>query len=82
MFLSLLSSERELGNTRILHQKFLSRPGARIFCPDHPDANLIEDYRAGDMICPQCGLVVGDRCVALSFEDLGIDSDFGLNLRA
>lgn len=32
-------------------------------CPSHPDAPLIEDYRAGDMICSECGLVVGDRCV-------------------
>lgn len=30
-------------------------------CRYHPDAVLIEDYRAGDMICPMCGLVVGDR---------------------
>ena len=30
-------------------------------CPQHPDAHLIEDYHAGDMICPDCGLVVGDR---------------------
>lgn len=28
-------------------------------CPNHPDAQLVEDYRAGDMICPECGLVVG-----------------------
>ena len=38
-----------------------SRSGSRIVCPYHPDANLIEDYHAGDMICPDCGLVVGDR---------------------
>ncbi|CAF5048461.1 unnamed protein product, partial [Rotaria socialis] len=30
-------------------------------CRFHPDAPLIEDYRAGDMICPMCGLVVGER---------------------
>jgi hypothetical protein len=30
-------------------------------CPQHPDALLVEDYRAGDMVCPECGLVVGDR---------------------
>ncbi|KFM69993.1 Transcription initiation factor IIB, partial [Stegodyphus mimosarum] len=35
--------------------------GAAVVCPYHPDAALIEDYRAGDMICPECGLVVGDR---------------------
>ena len=34
----------------------------RVACPDHPDANLIEDYRVGDMICSMCGLVVDD-CV-------------------
>ena len=45
-----------------LYQFFcLCRRGSRIVCPYHPDANLIEDYHAGDMICPDCGLVVGDR---------------------
>lgn len=33
----------------------------RVVCYAHPDAPLIEDYRAGDMICSECGLVVGDR---------------------
>lgn len=32
----------------------------RVTCPNHPDAILVEDYRAGDMICPECGLVVGE----------------------
>ena len=32
-------------------------------CPHHPGAALIEDHSAGDMICQECGLVVGDRCV-------------------
>ena len=30
-------------------------------CPHHPEAPLIEDHSAGDMICQECGLVVGDR---------------------
>ena len=30
-------------------------------CESHPNAALIEDYHAGDMICSECGLVVGDR---------------------
>lgn len=30
-------------------------------CPYHPEEPLIEDHAAGDMICPKCGLVVGDR---------------------
>ncbi|KAG6439423.1 hypothetical protein O3G_MSEX000759 [Manduca sexta] len=33
----------------------------KVVCYAHPDAPLIEDYRAGDMICSECGLVVGDR---------------------
>lgn len=34
-----------------------------VCCPQHPEAHLIEDYRAGDQICSECGLVVGDRWV-------------------
>lgn len=34
----------------------------RVQCPNHPDSTLVEDYRAGDMICPECGLVVGQYC--------------------
>lgn len=37
--------------------------GSTVKCPTHPNAFLVEDYRAGDMICPECGLVVGDRSV-------------------
>lgn len=29
---------------------------------------MIEDYRAGDMICSECGLVVGDRVVDVGSE--------------
>ncbi len=39
-----------------------SRMGSnRLYCQNHPNAPLVEDYRAGDMVCPECGLVVGDR---------------------
>ncbi|CAJ0939744.1 unnamed protein product, partial [Mesorhabditis belari] len=37
-------------------------------CPTHPNAHLIEDPRAGDVICPECGLVVGDRLVDVGTE--------------
>jgi transcription initiation factor TFIIB len=37
-------------------------------CPSHPEAHLIEDHRAGDMVCPECGLVVGDRIVDVGTE--------------
>lgn len=40
----------------------------QVYCPRHPEAPLIEDYRAGDMICPECGLVVGDRVVDVGSE--------------
>jgi len=33
----------------------------QLACRFHPEATLIEDYKAGDMICPRCGLVVGER---------------------
>ncbi|KAI6221556.1 Glycosyl transferase and Zinc finger and Transcription factor TFIIB domain containing protein [Aphelenchoides besseyi] len=32
-------------------------------CPHHPNAYVIEAHRAGDIVCPECGLVVGDRLV-------------------
>ncbi|KAJ8300570.1 hypothetical protein KUTeg_022089 [Tegillarca granosa] len=40
----------------------------KVCCPEHPDAPLVEDYHAGDMICPECGLVVGDRVVDVGTE--------------
>lgn len=46
----------------------MSGRGARVQCPSHPDVHLIEDYRAGDLICPECGLVVGDRVVDVGSE--------------
>ena len=41
---------------------------AKFACKYHPDAPLIEDYRAGDLICPECGLVVGDRVIDVGSE--------------
>jgi transcription initiation factor TFIIB len=37
-------------------------------CPAHPNVHLVEDHRAGDVICPQCGLVVGERLVDVGTE--------------
>uniref|UniRef100_A0A6A7FUW9 Transcription initiation factor IIB n=2 Tax=Hirondellea gigas TaxID=1518452 RepID=A0A6A7FUW9_9CRUS len=39
-----------------------------VCCPSHPDADLIEDHRAGDQICSECGLVVGDRVIDVGSE--------------
>jgi len=33
-------------------------------CTDHPKVVLVEDARAGDVICSACGVVVGDRWCA------------------
>lgn len=41
---------------------------AQVSCREHPDAPLIEDSHAGDMICPECGLVVGDRVIDVGSE--------------
>lgn len=30
-------------------------------CPHHPYGTLIDDWRAGDQILSECGLVVGER---------------------
>lgn len=40
----------------------------KVVCYAHPESPLIEDYRAGDMICSECGLVVGDRVIDVGSE--------------
>lgn len=39
-----------------------------VTCPQHPFAFLIDDHRAGDQICSECGLVVGDRVIDVGSE--------------
>ncbi|XP_065576571.1 transcription initiation factor IIB-like isoform X2 [Artemia franciscana] len=39
-----------------------------VTCPHHPSADLIEDSHAGDSICGECGLVVGDRVIDVGTE--------------
>lgn len=41
---------------------------ANVCCPKHPDLPLIEDHHAGDMVCPGCGMVVGNRVIDPSQE--------------
>ena len=43
----------------------------------HPYAPLIEDYRAGDQICSECGLVVGDRVIDAGSEWRSISNEKG-----
>jgi transcription initiation factor TFIIB len=42
--------------------------GTLLKCESHPNAILVEDHRAGDMICTECGLVVGERIIDVSSE--------------
>ena len=51
-----------------------------VCCPHHPDAHLIEDYRAGDQICSECG-VVGAITHSLRRSALTSASDKGVLLR-
>ena len=37
-------------------------------CPDHPDSALVDDYRAGDKVYPECGLAVGGRTFDVGSE--------------
>ena len=37
-------------------------------CRYHPDGQIVEDYRAGDMICTECGLVIADRVIDVRCE--------------
>lgn len=39
-----------------------------VTCPYHPEATLIEDDCAGDLICSACALVVGDRVIDFNWE--------------
>jgi transcription initiation factor TFIIB len=41
---------------------------AALQCKYHPDAELIEDHHAGDIVCSDCGLVVGDRVIDVGSE--------------
>ena len=50
---------------------------SRVQCNAHPEANLIEDHRAGDMICSECGLVVGDRVIDVGSEWRTFSNDKG-----
>ena len=57
--------------------------GAQVACQYHPDARLVEDQHAGDLICTECGLVVVERCVDVGSEcrTFGSDNDAKDNSR-
>ena len=40
----------------------------KVFCKSHPSTNLISDWRAGDMICPDCGTVILERVIDVGSE--------------
>jgi len=55
----------------------VSKMTSKVGCKFHPDAPLIEDYRAGDQICSACGLVVGDRVIDVGSEWRSFSSEKG-----
>ena len=55
---------------------------AGVGCKFHPEASLIEDYRAGDQICSECGLVVGDRVIDVGSEWRTFSSENGAEDRS
>ena len=40
----------------------------KLACKYHPDAELVEDYHAGDTVCSVCAIVVGDRVIDVGNE--------------
>lgn len=49
----------------------------RVYCHMHPDAQLIDDYETGDIICPSCGLVLVDRMANMivdAVDDVSIET--------
>jgi len=48
-----------------------------VHCRDHPTSHLIEDQRAGDLICPECGIVVAERAIDVSTEWRSFEDDRG-----
>jgi transcription initiation factor TFIIB len=57
--------------------RMMNNKSAMVSCKFHPNAPLIEDYRAGDQICSECGLVVGDRVIDVGSEWRTFSSDNG-----
>ena len=41
-----------------------------ISCPRCPGAELVDNYETGDVVCPECGLVVLDRVIDVQWPVL------------
>ena len=39
-----------------------------LVCENHPNASLVHDWAAGDIICPDCGTVVQERAIDVGVE--------------
>jgi hypothetical protein len=60
----------------------------RLICPEcrDPNPNIVEEFGSGDLVCGNCGLVLGDRIVDTRSEwrvclfPLGLDPNHGLNI--
>ena len=49
------------------------------FCENHPKISLIHDAVAGDIICPDCGLVVQERAIDVGVEWRTFSDEIDLN---
>ncbi|CAG8508551.1 5193_t:CDS:1 [Acaulospora morrowiae] len=49
----------------------------RLICPDckNPNPKIIEEYASGDMVCGECGLVLGGRIIDMRSEWRTFNSD-------
>lgn len=55
-------------NTEIKHLKQAQALIGKVTCRYHPEAELIEDWHAGDLLCSECNLVVVDRVIDVGQE--------------
>lgn len=52
-------------NLKAQQQTFGPDLAVRLICPEcrDPNPNIVEEFGSGDLVCGNCGLVLGDRIV-------------------
>lgn len=62
------------------HPSFLDL-NVRLTCPDcrNPVPNIVEDFSAGDMICGDCGIIIGNRIIDTRSEWRTFSGDSGVD---
>lgn len=51
--------------TKVVQPSFGPDLAVRLICPEcrDPNPNIVEEFGSGDLVCGNCGLVLGDRIV-------------------